>query len=1054
MITLLFVVLDQVLATGAPTDCPGCAQLPPSPSNEPAGACCYGSNWVKTTRRSDCEVLGFVWAGPYTDSASCKHLKPCCYTNNATCVNEVCFDCVKNGGSPIEKCEDCELLTTTTTTTRTKRTKPTHTTTTASTTTPSPTPADDGCCCFENGDEPELVSASACHERHGTYRGDGTTCEAEDVCVVKCCDTTTNTCVAGKRSRAECEAEPHNIFRGAGVCDTTTCGGRCCIAGRAVLSFSEQACSERGGLFQGFELPLDDAQCPRACCLPDEDGPLCAEMTESECTNRGGTAFLAGDTCRTVSCSGACCFNGPVIADDDDDDQDESSATFGGVRYGPPHCTIVPNDPSHPARENCEDAGGVYQGDNSICPFEMESSDSSTSSTDTTTSSRDQLIPNGQCLNDGACCLRDKEQGDENGCVRVGDISQCVARNGTFQGVGSRCTDLHMCKMSACCLGELGGCKNVHIERKIECTIAGGRYVGDGTTCELPGMCDHHSGACCCDGQCLNMPNATACYNYGGCSFRGTGTNCLHESVCEDHSHNEGACCIQNSYLEDGAQCVMMPTASACAFRGGVFRGKHTTCDVPDFTCGPLTGACCVDGIAYDDMTADECNRCGGTFAGPGSSSGDEGVCDVQHRGACCKQLHGCEDSTYAQCKRSGGNFQGPGSTCCDKGICSTCAPCHPEGFITSCQADTDCGEEEICVAQFGVCMVATTRINQKRVWNPTTHARAMRMGVVPLAKPVYTSVSKKTRHDEETSDEDEKDWHSKENQVPDGPFSCGSNATIGSPCIIHPCKGKCAIGVCATPPPNTVTGACQSLCLRIREYDCDCTCRDPWQSTCAFISGAVYNDTNGNNQLDLLGPVDALFVAEPVVINLFSMSEGDDDSVFVGSKTSTDGRFSFPQLPPGSYKVSLNVPEGYRVEDGKNSSRLVTVTCLPEPTEMLAKKRAAQAVGVHSQVLTAYDSKSLASHIVDNVYFLIAPGTEAEPSQQNGVVSDDASSSGSISGTVIAVIVVAAVLVCVAIAVFGFFGRQRVRQINLANRVPARTVVARNGTSRVPAQK
>ena len=543
--------------------------------------------------------------------------------------------------------------------------------------------------------------------------------------------------------------------------------------------------------------------------------------------------------------------------------------------------------------------------------------------------------------------------------------------------------------------------------------------------------------------------------------------------MCSSAVKHEGACCIQNSYLEDGAQCVLMPSASACAFRGGVWRGKHSNCDMPDFTCGPLTGVCCVDGVAYDDQTASECQRCHGTFAGPGSSSGDEGVCDVKHRGACCKKLHGCEDSTYAQCKRSGGNFQGPGSTCQDHGICTACAPCQADG--DACQSDEDCADESVCVAKFGKCMVAASRIHQKRLWNPTMHSRAMRMGTAPLAKPTYSSVAKKQEHNEEensdsSSDSDDSDsegpesWHDRENEIPDGPFSCGSVDTIGQPCIIHPCQGKCAIGTCQAPPPNTVSNGCASVCMRIREYECGCECRDPWWETCAFISGAVYNDTDLNQQTDTL--IDTLFTATPIIVTLFSIPSSGDEAVLVGEKTSDDGRFAFSGLPGGEYSVLIGVPNGYHINDGLPSLRLVTVRCLPEgeatPTNNLKRSideapKSGGSTGVHSQVLTVINNKALSEHIVDNLYFLIAPGQGSGNGGdgQNGGVDQEATplgSSGSggnsISGTVIAIIVIAVVLGCLGLAVFGYMSRRRVARMQTAQALNARIVQTRSVSS------
>ena len=1080
MITLflLFALIANVLAghhnqhDDTSAECEGCVKLPPDDNPDlPKGACCYGSKEIKCTTQADCEVDGFWWAGPYTDASACRHQKPCCYQNNGTCTNTVCFDCVFNGGVPVDNCNECEMTTTTTHTTKTKHTKTTKTHT--STPTPTPDIPNFGCCCFADGSEPEQIASDECHSRNGIYRGDGTTCDTENICIVKCCDTATNQCVDGMETKAQCEAVETQVFHGLGDCDEATCGGSCCVNGHAVLAFSENDCCERGGIFKGFGIPLNDDDCPRACCIPDDPKPRCEMKTPEECSNENGTPFLAGDTCRTIKCSGACCYD---VVNSDSSDSVTDSETTASVSFGPSTCSILPNSPSEPAESACNSNGGVYQGDGSHCPTKIDvdgtdsssdtesssSSSSSSSSTDkqlmkrvvevedsatptevstTDDYSNSQLYQeNGQCLNDGACCLRDIDQGDENGCIRTGTIAMCVAKNGTFQGIGTRCSDFQICKKSACCLGTNGGCIDVHIggAGEVECRSRNGRYVGDGTTCRLPGMCDKGSGACCCDGQCLNMPNATTCYDYGGCSFRGTGTDCCHEGMCEKHVKHEGACCIQNSYLEDGAQCVVLPSASACAFRGGVWRGKDTNCDNADFTCGPLTGVCCVDGIAYDDQTASECKKCGGEFAGPGTCSGDEGVCDKNHRGACCKKGHGCEDTTYTQCKRMGGNFQGPGSKCQDD-VCTPCLPCSIEA--QACSFDEDCPEEMVCVAQFGKCMVPAMRIKEKRIWNPMSHARAMRLKTVPPAKPFVAKIKAKplaTHHD---GDRHEYENKHDDDDTPDGPFSCGSNATIGFPCIIHP-GCKCAVGTCGVPPPNTVSSACESLCMNIHEYDCDCECRDPWWETCAFIAGATYKDTNADNALET--EVDQLYTDTAFTVNLFSIPEGGDSEVLVATDVSTDGRFSFPGLAGGTYRVTLVVPDGYRIEDGNGPDQLAAVECLPagdEPSPNL-KSQISNEKTIRSQVLTIINSKALSSHIKDNVNFLIDVGVAESIVQEPDVSPDlNALSSSSATTIVITIIVVAVIVLCLIAIAYLFYNGRRMYIADVRARTPQRTV-------------
>lgn len=250
---------------------------------------------------------------------------------------------------------------------------------------------------------------------------------------------------------------------------------------------------------------------------------------------------------------------------------------------------------------------------------------------------------------------------------------------------------------------------------------------------------------------------------------------------------------------------------------------------------------------------------------------------------------------------------------------------------------------------------------------------------------------------------------------------------------------------------------------MRIHEYDCDCECRAPWWQTCAFIAGGVYNDTNGNDVLDLES--DPLFVGLPFKITLYSIDKDGDESKFVDQKTSTDGRYSFAHLAGGVYNVSLSLPDGYRVEEGENGWRIVTVTCV-RPDEHRhehddddddeetttsdssdwqtsdsdsddKRKRSIMAVGVkgvHSQVLTILNAKLAAAHIADNVNFLVAPSDEIDgslhPSHDHDDSDDDLDDHGSeegSSGIVIAVIIIIVVLMIAACCIWLFFYMRRI---------------------------
>jgi hypothetical protein len=104
--------------------------------------------------------------------------------------------------------------------------------------------------------------------------------------------------------------------------------------------------------------------------------------------------------------------------------------------------------------ELCSEAGGTYQGDNTLCSF-----------TDCPV-----LI--------GACCLPD-------GSCAIASQRDCELAGGVYQGNETTCDpDPCLPPEGACCFPD-GTCAMYSQER---CEVAGGQYQGDGTTCD-PNPC-------------------------------------------------------------------------------------------------------------------------------------------------------------------------------------------------------------------------------------------------------------------------------------------------------------------------------------------------------------------------------------------------------------------------------------------------------------------------------------------------------------------------------------------------------------------------------------
>ena len=951
-----------------PPACDDCHDIPdPEEPLAPRGACCFGDKCIGTNKTQNaCEVLGYVWAGAWTDCTKCRHLSPCCLPpdyvpcdwDNSTsgaykprifgdyqCTHEVCFDCVQKGGTRVEWCDECSDLTTTVAiTTQPPRTKP-HKPTPAPT--PAPTPEHNaGACCHSDGQCVDAQTAWNCNACNGTYRGDFTTCGDDNaICAPKCCDPRANVCLEAA-SADEC-VEANGIFLGYGGCSdqNVDCGGRCCVEAHAVTAANAEECEHRKGTNFAAGEPNDDEACPRACCYDkrpndnDERFKTCRLTSPEDCAEvYGGQANAPGVACHPYNCGGACC-------------QENGDCVWAEFNYNPQclECTST-------AEENCDSVySGIWQGYGTDCAIDTDGDH--------------EPEPNGQCKNDAACCippwvaidvLHITVNSAADLCITAPDLATCQKEGGIYQGIGVACGDDGLsCTNRACCTGR--GCINIDSENaELECKLKKGVLQPFGTNCDLPGVCDANSGACCCDGHCLNLPDSDTCRDFGGISFRGHGTSCDRDGIC-DIPRKEGACCIKQSYLKEGDDlCEATPNAQSCVFRGGAWKGQGTSCFDDEGACRELTGVCCVEGSAYDDLTVEECRDCGGHWAGPGSLSGDEGVCDPRHKGACCKKGRGCEETTYVQCKRDGGNFQGPETSCHDEDACAYCLPCGIDGQY--CDYDADCPSGTVCVQKFNKCFAPATRIpslndNQK----PPHWKHNRKRGAPPPPAPPGNNHG----HHGDDDDDGGSEWQTWHNPNT-GPFTCGGNETLGMPCILHPCSGKCAVGTCQTPPAGYLSAACESVCMKIHEYDCDCECKDPWWQTCAYISGQIVNDTNVNGQIDDNEPG-----IEGVLVKLFLIDPNAEEPEYIAEQTTgANGHYAFTGLAGGKYSIEVEAPEHYRVEN--SDTQTASVQCLPEG------ETAASVAVVHSQLLTVHH-RELSNHIAENVNFLLAPARRGD---------------------------------------------------------------------------
>lgn len=961
------------LPTPAPTHdqgCPDCYEAAGNDTHLELGACCFGHTCLASgVPQHRCRG---IWAGADTACEDCERIRPCCNTFTGECTHEFCSDCFESHGTPVEACELCEAVPTPapSPTPETKATPPPATTAAPPATTTKHGPPD-GACCVPDGTCAEMTQKE-CHECEGVFRGDYTEC-GEDICKRQCCEGTLTCSIVDKISDCagrigpfgtECPDEPE------------TCGVSCCVKEKCVIADSAEDCEACNGRpFEDAE--CEDVDCGGACCA----GSTCSfQESEDDCLQQDvcialdNCEYKSGENCATEGiCGGACC--------------DESAGCTEGSELA------------------CAGASGVYQGNQTICGGQA----------------MDEI-----CLNDGACCI-------DGQCVPKADAVTCFKHGGVWQGEGSSCDDDDVkCGAGACCTGK--GCLVAMTER--ECAWKGGKFRGQGTNCDLPAICDSEGGACCCEDKCIDMASEKKCRAFGGRSWQGVGSSCMTDGICEEPGDEAGACCIQKSYIADGALCSITQSEAECLFKGGSFSGAGSTCgDQGDgeFQCKVVRGACCVSGEekCFDQMTVSECRECGGHFAGADVSCSDDYVCEPEHTGACCKAGWPCKETTHVMCLREGGRFQGFETTCNDEDgkICSICLPTVVDRPNTNdCAHDSDCPDESICLKQYGLCAVAAYRIPSqygkphdwlpKDGWQPPaedpwwTTENGVKFAALQTATTGAPAPSTTTGASG-TPAPTPAPWADEPMNV--GPLSCGSNATIGLPCVAHPQKGKCGIGICMPPPEgHTLSDDCVSMCRMLREYQCGCEAEDAWLASCASVAGHIYNDTNANGEND--GAEGGVVGA---TVQLFRKEDGH--YVFVSEEvTKEGGHYAFGGIPAGMYKVHVALPNGLGFGGDGKAYRKVTVECLEDlDGDGKLKKRGLQPTQITIQ------RKFKASHLAEDVDFFAVPGSD----NTNGSGEDDDDSempgegSGShegLSGAAIGGIVVGSLLcvVCIFAAV------------------------------------
>ncbi len=154
-------------------------------------------------------------------------------------------------------------------------------------------------------------------------------------------------------------------------------------------------------------------------------------------------------------------------------------------------CCLPDGSCSLDSQANCEAAGGVFQGDGTVCEDVVC-----------------QPLPQ-------ACCFE-----STGACLNL-DPGDCISAGGVPGGVGTTCETFTCFPQGACCLPD-GSCADGLSPE--ECAAMNGTYQGNDTTCAAT-SCPEPTGGCCfSNGFCLELTEADCALVEG--LWGGLGSDC------------------------------------------------------------------------------------------------------------------------------------------------------------------------------------------------------------------------------------------------------------------------------------------------------------------------------------------------------------------------------------------------------------------------------------------------------------------------------------------------------------------------------------------------
>ncbi len=256
-----------------------------------------------------------------------------------------------------------------------------------------------------------------------------------------------------------------------------------------------------------------------------------------------------------------------------------------------------------------------------------------------------------------------------NGIPDPNDIASGTSQDCNSNGIPDEC------EQGACC----GPDHSCDATWPLDCSVLGGNWHGQGTTC-TPNPCLPPSGACCdSDGTCTSL-TSDQCTSSGG-TWLGADSSCS-PNPCPPPQ--EAACCLANG-------SCLLSTNISCTVAGGTWQGPGIAC-TPDPCPPPPLGACCHSTECADSTLQADCVASYGVWQGPYTTCSPN-PCDPYGPGGCCLADGTCEILGGYECWDAGGGWGGVG-VACDNIYCpQPGACCDPNGVCTVVH-ESNCGGE------------------------------------------------------------------------------------------------------------------------------------------------------------------------------------------------------------------------------------------------------------------------------------------------------------------------------------------------------------------------